>query len=298
MDAVLRGGLHRRLELDVAVLADRLGLVQREVRVLHADLRPSAGGRWRCRCSRSRDRRTRMLGQVDRLAQHVQDPLGHELRRRVAGRRESISTTNSSPPRRPTVSFSRSAALSRAPTWRSTSSPACWPWRSLICLKPSTSMNSAVTGTSRRRARPRICSARSSARIRLGRSGQRVVQRAVLELAGPLPDQAPRSLARARQHAMQQEHEDPSRAGREPGRPRLSCRATRTRPRCRSSRAASLLRCRDGRVARGAPLRVGARAADQLQPAAGVSVVERQRQRSTARQHSSDRASRRRTWCR
>ena len=37
---------------------------------------------------------------------------------------------------------------------------------------------------------------------------QRIVQGEVLQLAGPLSDETPCPLARARQHAMEQEHED------------------------------------------------------------------------------------------
>ena len=52
----------------------------------------------------------------------------------------SVSTANSSPPTRATVSELRKASLSRSATAWSSSSPAAWPKASLLALKPSRSM--------------------------------------------------------------------------------------------------------------------------------------------------------------
>ncbi len=82
--------------------------------------------------------------------------------------RPSASTTNSSPPRRPRVSLSRSTAFSRPATARSSWSPTLWPSVSLIPLKLSRSMKSTATGSSARRERESICSTRSRINARFG----------------------------------------------------------------------------------------------------------------------------------
>ncbi len=75
-------------------------------------------------------------------------------------------TMNSSPPSRARVSPSRRQPANRAPTCRSSSSPASCPRVSLTCLNPSRSRNSRPTDEPRcARAR----SSRSNSRARLGR---------------------------------------------------------------------------------------------------------------------------------
>src|SRR5947209_1402347 len=60
----------------------------------------------------------------------------------VLGRR----TANSSPPSRATVSESRKTFWSRRATSRSRSSPAAWPWESLISLKRSAGADREAEG--------------------------------------------------------------------------------------------------------------------------------------------------------
>ena len=79
----------------------------------------------------------------------------------------SESTTNSSPPSRPTVSVARRATTKRRATaWR-ISSPASCPSVSLTSLKLSRSMKNAATGCCWRAARTSICAARSWISVRL-----------------------------------------------------------------------------------------------------------------------------------
>ena len=78
LDAILRDGVHRGLEQRVAVLPSGLRLVQREVCVLQQMLGRSRNAGRDADARRHRDRR---LGrQLDRLAQHIEDSLGDELR--------------------------------------------------------------------------------------------------------------------------------------------------------------------------------------------------------------------------
>ena len=79
----------------------------------------------------------------------------------------SISTANSSPPKRLTVSPWRTQLRSRSATSASRRSPAAWPRLSLISLKPSRSRNRIATVPSCQRAR--ACSTRSWNRARLAR---------------------------------------------------------------------------------------------------------------------------------
>ncbi len=74
------------------------------------------------------------------------------------------STTNSSPPRRATVSSGRSAPK-RAATSTSRASPTRWPAESLTTLKSSRSQNSSAS----RASPPRFSPSRSCSRVRLGR---------------------------------------------------------------------------------------------------------------------------------
>ncbi len=80
-----------------------------------------------------------------------------------------MTTTNSSPPRRATVSPGRTVRSSRRATSRSRSSPAPWPSESLTTLKRSRSRNSTPTERWWRDARCRASWRRSSNRARLGR---------------------------------------------------------------------------------------------------------------------------------
>ena len=86
----------------------------------------------------------------------------------AANEAPSTSTTNSSPPRRPTESPSRSALASLTPTAASNWSPALWPKVSFTLLKSSRSRNSAATGVCSRRERAIIWSSRSRMSARLG----------------------------------------------------------------------------------------------------------------------------------
>ena len=80
----------------------------------------------------------------------------------------STSTTNSSPPNRPTVSPSRRMLVSRLATRRRSWSPAAWPRVSLTSLKLSRSRKRADTGAFSRRSRSIICSSRSRISARFG----------------------------------------------------------------------------------------------------------------------------------
>src|SRR5476649_1821350 len=69
-----------------------------------------------------------------------------------------MRTTNSSPPSRATTSAARTAADSRAATWRSSSSPASWPYWSLTGLNWSRSRNSRAKSLPLRSAEATACS--------------------------------------------------------------------------------------------------------------------------------------------
>ncbi len=74
---------------------------------------------------------------------------------------------NSSPPYRPAVSIARTLAASSDPTWRSTWSPALWPWESLRRLKWSRSTRITDSGWRKRVARASSWSTRSRTAWRL-----------------------------------------------------------------------------------------------------------------------------------
>ena len=89
---------------------------------------------------------------------------------------------NSSPPRRVTVSVSRTHCFSRSAVWRSTSSPAAWPTLSLMFLKLSRSTNSSANCCGSRCAWAKRRASWSLKYRRFGSAGQRVVVRLVVEL--------------------------------------------------------------------------------------------------------------------
>ena len=80
-----------------------------------------------------------------------------------------MSTRNSSPPMRATVSPPRTDAREPLGGGDSTSSPAPWPMVSLTRLKRSRSTKSSPTIPPRRPTRLSACSSRSSSSARLGR---------------------------------------------------------------------------------------------------------------------------------
>ena len=91
-------------------------------------------------------------------------------RRAPSALSEGSSTTNSSPPRRATVSDSRrTIAASRSATSRSSRSPIGWPSVSLTYLKRSTSISSTLTDALARGAMRSACCSRSVNSARLGR---------------------------------------------------------------------------------------------------------------------------------
>ena len=81
----------------------------------------------------------------------------------------SESTTNSSPPRRPTVSDSRTAEESLSATARSSSSPTLWPKVSFTFLKSSRSMKNTAMGVPLLRAVSRNWYTFWSTKSRFGR---------------------------------------------------------------------------------------------------------------------------------
>ena len=81
-----------------------------------------------------------------------------------------ITTTNSSPPRRLTVSCPRTDCVSRAATERNSPSPMWWPKVSLMLLKRSRSMNSTATCAFTARACASAACKRCSHSERLGSS--------------------------------------------------------------------------------------------------------------------------------
>ena len=83
--------------------------------------------------------------------------------------RSSQSTTNSSPPKRATVSPGRRATARRSAMATSSRSPRPWPRLSFTTLKWSRSRNSTATRRLWRRARASAPSSRSSSSVRLGR---------------------------------------------------------------------------------------------------------------------------------
>ena len=91
-------------------------------------------------------------------------------------------TANSSPPRRATVSVSRTACCSRREITRRTSSPALWPNVSLMPLKESRSRTSSAGGSlAPGRLRKGVAQDRVERRP-VGKLGQRVGQRHPFEL--------------------------------------------------------------------------------------------------------------------
>ena len=107
-------------------------------------------------------------------------PIRRASRLTGAGPLSSLAiTANSSPPRRATKSLRRMVCRSRSETSSSVASPAGWPWRSLIALKPSRSSASTASGM------PGPLRAGDGALERLGQGaavgqpGQGIVQRQV-----------------------------------------------------------------------------------------------------------------------
>ena len=101
-----------------------------------------------------------------------------------AGSSPGRISTNSSPPRRATVSDSRTALVSRCATACSSWSPASWPSVSLIRLKWSKSRNRQATCVPSRCACARICFSRWFSSDRLGKPGQDVVLRELVRVRG------------------------------------------------------------------------------------------------------------------
>src|SRR5438477_406541 len=81
----------------------------------------------------------------------------------------SSTTKNSSPPSRATRSLARRLRRTRFATSCRKASPAAWPWRSLICLKPSRSMKRPARRKRLRRARSIACSSAGPRLVRLAR---------------------------------------------------------------------------------------------------------------------------------
>ena len=125
------------------------------------------GGHGDPRCSRS----TTMLAarDGDRLRQRGDGSALGDLGRLFRARRcVSSSTTNSSPPKRATVSGAQTTPRSRTATWRSSSSPALWPRLSLTTLNRSRSSSSKAMWSRRRARAASACVSRSANRARLG----------------------------------------------------------------------------------------------------------------------------------
>ena len=140
--AVTVGGRLGAEEL-VAAAAPLLGAVHRGVGV--ADER--VGVVVRARGGRDPDAGADLRGlatDVDRRRERVEDALGQlvELPRSETCWRR---TTNSSPPKRATTSWARTALRSRAAALTSSTSPRSWPRTSLTSLKPSRSTNISAT---------------------------------------------------------------------------------------------------------------------------------------------------------
>ena len=140
--------LHGRLEDLETVLAVLLGRVHGQVGAA-----PSAAARRTAPGSLKRDADAGTdvglaAGQVERLAQPSEDPLGdrHGPRRRCVT--PGSSTANSSPPRRAAVSWSRRQARIRSAAPASSASPAEWPSESLTILKRSRSIRSTAAPAS------------------------------------------------------------------------------------------------------------------------------------------------------
>ena len=132
------------------------------------------------------------------------------------------SSTNSSPPRRATLSIWRTPAARRSPISTSTRSPKAWPRVSLMCLKWSRSSCSSAKGSPSRAASASARSTRSASSARLGRPVSASVWASV----------SMRWLAAMRSVMSRNDQTRPT------GRPRLHCGCTMrssTRPECSSS---------------------------------------------------------------
>ena len=102
-------------------------------------------------------------------------------------RTSSSRIVNSSPPRRATVSLSRTQPRSRGATSFSSRSPIAWPSVSLISLKRSRSRNSTASSVRPRSARAHGALQAVAQQRAVGQAGQRVVVRhARAALLGPL----------------------------------------------------------------------------------------------------------------
>ena len=125
--AAVHGVVHLGLEEHVAVLAGLLGRVQGHVGVAEQlfgscparPARDADGGRDRQRVSFSPPRWNGSASTSRRRSATSSGPAASEM--------PSARTTNSSPPRRATVSDSRSVPENRAATERRSSSPTLWP---------------------------------------------------------------------------------------------------------------------------------------------------------------------------
>ncbi len=201
---VLRGSLHRRVEHRVAVLAQGLRLVQRQVGVLQQLL--GAVGKAGRNADADRQHRLceRRLGQVDRLAQHVQDPLGDQLGQRVRadGVDDHHELVAAEAPDGVVVAQHRlqpRADLSQDLV-AGVMAEAVVDLLEAVDVDEQRGRADAQAPCTREHLLGTVEHERS-----IGKVGQGIVQGAVGELAGLLVDQAPCSTARARQDAIDEQ---------------------------------------------------------------------------------------------
>src|SRR5467141_1395143 len=137
----------------------------------------------------------------------------------------SITTKNSSPPSRATKSLARRTVRSRRATSISSPSPISWPCASLICLKPSRSMNTPASLAPRRREAGAV--GQAGQRIAVGERGDALARQR--DLGDIAPDAAVAEEGALRAKARLAADREVADAAVRPGAPELEIAERRSR---------------------------------------------------------------------
>ena len=197
--------VHRAAVEAVAVLAGDLGLVHRDVAVLHQHGR--AGGVLREQRDADRGAEEHLAVRAPRSAGRVPPPASRpggwrSRARRRRRRRPAPGSTNSSPPKRASIASSPPMRSHRlrgcaCANCSSTSSPASWPSVSLTRLKSSMSANSSASWRPAPLQLQQALVERLAERQAVGQAGQRVGVGHAADVA-VVPRDAARSCGRRR----------------------------------------------------------------------------------------------------
>jgi hypothetical protein len=214
--SVSRRGQHRGFKQDVAVSSDGLGLGQRKPRVVYQRLGRRGQARGDADTRRHQHRGPRLVGKLDRLPQHIQDPLGDELGAHVEPGRidEHHKLVAAQAPHG--VARSKDGLQSCA-----------HPQQELVrgaAAKAVVELLEAVDAHQQRGdgdiqpARPRehpLGSVEHEGPVRQAR--ERIVERAVFQLLALRLDQHPSAAPRTRKRAVEQDDEDCEHSAEEEG---------------------------------------------------------------------------------